>query len=328
MCVIAIVDNVRPTPEQVKKMWDKNPDGVGVAFFDDENYEYVHWRKGLDLEQAQEAIATLPMPFTVHFRNASPGMPVTQQMNHPFPIEPNPSLKLEGKTKKRLLIHNGNFHGWKERLMNLALSTPQAKIEDGEWSDTRAMAMMTHFAGDGFPQMTKEKIVVMGPDVLEYYGAGWTTVDVPGSEDKLMVSNDAWNIIKYNNQSKLPAKYSPGAMVGTVKYPDLSYPTPPAVWPRPVNFGDNQSDAERDAFIEENRRKRLELDLAINEEDEQEMAMMEVGLNEPTNYVEASTLLDDVHNLRNRGALDRVAFELLRDYARRMVTKFNEVVIN
>lgn len=185
MCVIAIVNKVRPTPEQVERMFKANDHGGGVAW---REKGVVKWKKGLDLAQMQELIATLPLTtFIAHFRIASSGAQI-KALCHPFPIEAKVDLALEGETKGYVLFHNGHWANWKDFSQQTALRMAKP-IPLGSWSDTRALAWAAHNYGLGILEMIDEKVVAFGPNDLEVSRGkdGWD--DVGG----IWCSNKSWN---------------------------------------------------------------------------------------------------------------------------------------
>lgn len=183
MCVVCIVDKERPTPEQVDRMWGDNPAGAGIAWREG---GYVRWRKGLNLPEIQEAIASAPLQFVAHFRIPSSGGG-SNVLTHPFPIDKEVPLALEGKTKGFVLFHNGTWSRWKECTMEAAARF-KTKIPSGKWSDTRGMAWMAHHYGLGVLELIEEKCVAFGPNDFEIVKgvSGWTRVD------GFWVSNTFW----------------------------------------------------------------------------------------------------------------------------------------
>lgn len=180
MCVIAIADEVRPTDEQVGKMFDVNPAGAGIAW---REKGVVRWKKGLELDEVTELCAKVPMPYVVHFRIPSVGGK-TPFLCHPFPVTPEVPLELQGTTKGFVLFHNGHWGRWRESTLEAAVRS-NTKVPGGKWSDTRAMAFHAHIYGSGILEMIDEKSVMFGPDKVEVFGA-WS------KEGGLWVSNRGW----------------------------------------------------------------------------------------------------------------------------------------
>lgn len=177
MCVIALIEDKRPSTEMVEKMWNKNPDGGGLAWRKD---GYVHWKKGLKLSEMQGMIKSLPTPFIAHFRIASVGG-VKDELCHPFPISEKVELDLSGKTKGGVLFHNGHWGDWKKELVSMHVKLPR-----NPWSDSRAMALMTYYSGFGFLDVLDEKVICFYPDGIEIFNGWWKQM----GPDKIWCSND------------------------------------------------------------------------------------------------------------------------------------------
>lgn len=183
--MIVMVDDikpVRPTPEQIEKCYEQNPSGAGVAWREG---GLVKWKKGLNLQEAQDLIAELPMPFVAHFRIPSCGGSV-KSLCHPFPINKAVSLALEGETKDYVLFHNGHWGPWKTSMMEATLKM-RAKLPVGHWSDSRAMAWMANLYGPGVLDFIDEKVIAFGPEDYEVFGSGWEKVDEVWFSNKMWV---------------------------------------------------------------------------------------------------------------------------------------------
>jgi hypothetical protein len=103
----------------------------------------VAWKKGLkDHEAVLQYIEShkIPFPLVIHFRTASVGGPLPE-LTHPFPVEENVSLDLEGDTDM-VLFHNGHVADWEKWLLQANLGSPYV-LPAGGWSDTRALAWLT-----------------------------------------------------------------------------------------------------------------------------------------------------------------------------------------
>ena len=174
MCVIAIVSKIRPSERMVEKMWEKNPEGGGVAWREGGK---VKWRKSLDLGEMKEACVELPLPYVAHFRIASTGG-VKDELTHPFAVDDfEKSLDLQGETDGRVLFHNGTWTDWKRVLFETAAGWGRP-IPEGRWNDTRAMAWVTSLFGKAFLDILDEKAVLFSPtDTPIILGHGWRQVD-------------------------------------------------------------------------------------------------------------------------------------------------------
>lgn len=185
MCVIIIAETKRPTDDLLEQAAERNPNGGGIAWREEDN---VHWKKGIEVEEISLMCETLPLPFIVHFRIATTG---SQRLNlsHPFPIEGDVSLALEGKAK-HVLFHNGTWHAWKHETMNTAAKYA-VKIPGGKWSDTRAIAWAAHLYGLGVLDMLDEKCAILGVKDLEIFGTGWTIRDGVITSNRLFESSQS-----------------------------------------------------------------------------------------------------------------------------------------
>jgi hypothetical protein len=190
MCVIAVCATDRITSEQCHKMYSNNPHGAGFAWREEEGKKKrVIWRKGLEREQAVELAATLPLPYVVHFRVPSCGGP-GPLLTHPFPIEKDVPLELEGSTEGFVLFHNGHWGKFKDTMLEAAVRNG-AKIPNGRWSDSRSMAWMAAHFGIGMLEFINEKVAIFGPNKndIELFGDhGWQKLDKTG----IWVSNKGW----------------------------------------------------------------------------------------------------------------------------------------
>jgi hypothetical protein len=189
MCVIVIAASERPSPEMIAKMFQNNPHGAGIAWRDkaeDGTTDIVSWRKGLVLDEVVELAEKAPLPFVAHFRIPSCGGP-SDLLTHPFPVEKDVSLALEGSTTANVLFHNGHWSAYRTTMMDASVRGGW-KIPKGKWSDTRAMAWMAAHFGIGMLEFIDEKAVVFGPQELEiFHAAGWTKLG-----QGIWVSNQMW----------------------------------------------------------------------------------------------------------------------------------------
>lgn len=185
MCVIAVCDSERPTGEQVSKMYEANDHGAGIAWIVGDT---VHWKKGMKLDEIQKRVAETALPFVIHFRIPSCGGDIPQ-LCHPFPVDKNTNLDLEGKTKGAVLFHNGHWNAWKTTMLDAAVRVG-AKIPVGKWSDSRSMAWMAAHFGVGMLEFIGEKAVVFSANDCEIFGDyGWAKIS-----EGIWVSNKTWDV--------------------------------------------------------------------------------------------------------------------------------------
>ena len=188
MCVILYCDTNRPTPKQVKQAFEKNPEGAGIAWRDGKE---VVWRKGLTEAEILKACASVPLPFTAHFRIASMNQTVVPRLCHPFPLTERVETVLTGRTENGVLFHNGSWTSWRTIVMDAVIRSGKSFPTD-LWSDTRALAWMAHHFGLGILELINEKVIVFGPGEVEFFGDPWYEVEIPGSDTKMWASNKLW----------------------------------------------------------------------------------------------------------------------------------------
>jgi len=140
MCLLIVAPEQFPDDEVLAKGEEKfGWDGIGVAW---RQNGLVHWRKGITLEQLKAIGKDTKGPWLIHFRQSTVGKAMPE-LCHPFPVNKDVSLKLEGKAMS-VLAHNGHWNNWANRLLN---SLGKHELPDGPWSDTRAMAFLTAIHG-------------------------------------------------------------------------------------------------------------------------------------------------------------------------------------
>jgi hypothetical protein len=186
MCVILLAGNVRPTEEMVAKAWKANDDGGGVAWKEGLNRKgeptpdtEVVFEKGImNLDRMQELIATVPMPFAAHFRVASVGG-VKPELTHPFIVSEDSPIQLSGRTKGALLMHNGHWGEWNTRLIDATINSNTHVPEGAEWSDSRALAWMSHLYGFNFMNLLQSQkgVIIWPEDFKVFSGPGWNKIN-------------------------------------------------------------------------------------------------------------------------------------------------------
>lgn len=182
MCVIAIVNEKRPTPGDLAGMWEANPSGAGIAWREGGK---VHWAKGLKLDEITAMVAEKPLPLVVHFRIPSCGG-TSPGLTHPFPVERSASLQLRGVIDGEVLFHNGHWNAFNDVGMRFAASA-RLRVPRGPWSDSRTMAYIAAFLGPSFIDWIDQKVVIFGTETIEVFqSSGWTKYD------GFLTSNTYW----------------------------------------------------------------------------------------------------------------------------------------
>ena len=204
LCVIALIETVRPSEVQVKAMWDANPRGAGVAWRETghDGVVRVRWEKGLTLEEITTRNKQLPLPYVMHFRIPSNGTTHALIGNHPFCIDENATSEFSGTAELNdtatgwVLFHNGFWcHNWKDKIMDWAVKGGK-RIPSGSWSDSRGLAWIAYHWGLGMLEFANEKVVAFGPGAqdIEIFG-DWDEVKIntpEGKEERILVSNKGW----------------------------------------------------------------------------------------------------------------------------------------
>lgn len=217
MCVIMASTIGKRIPEDwLKAGYDANSHGAGLAWRGHKNV--IHWKKGLDLEEFLEEYRKIPegTKHVAHFRIASCGG-VLKELTHPFPLGDESSLALEGTTKGGVLFHNGHLHSWKSKLEEMAArSGGTIKIPVGPWSDTRAMAYITHKLGLGMLGFFDEKLVYLSPDRFDIYSSD---VNKWVLRDQIHCSNTGWDhrVKRYQGHSSNSSSSSSSSSASSEK---------------------------------------------------------------------------------------------------------------
>jgi hypothetical protein len=161
MCVILVCPaNIRPDRETLDACHKSNPHGVGVAWRDDDR---VRWSKGLEPDELEPLIATLPGEIVIHFRWASVGE-VTPKLCHPFPITANATTRLTGHARA-VLFHNGTWMEWREMLRRM----PRGRVAD-VLSDSRVAASLVDLCGKDVLERLPGRWVFFERDFTELFG--------------------------------------------------------------------------------------------------------------------------------------------------------------
>lgn len=165
MCIIFACYKSFPSMKVLEKAAERNQHGAGIAWWDEKD-KIIRFEKGLKSDPAalEPIIKKIRHhPTLIHFRIASVGG-IDPDLTHPFPIEPDASLRHSG-TSKAVLMHNGHWFSWKETFRDFCL---RHKLEPppGLWSDSRAIAFIAaHMGKRILPFLTdKDRIAVITSD--------------------------------------------------------------------------------------------------------------------------------------------------------------------
>ena len=183
MCIIAVCNKSIPKLEQVRNCVSLNPHGVGLAWVTRSGL--VRWIKGLSsAREVYKILVDQGPPIVFHARMASVGG-VSNELCHPFPLEPGVPLTRTGTTRKGVLFHNGHWGGWQTTCSILSTVNGWPELE-GQVSDTRYMTWLAVHGGLKPLELLTEKVVIMTPSEIRVLGRGWT-------EDKgILWSNEGY----------------------------------------------------------------------------------------------------------------------------------------
>lgn len=171
MCVIYACKTAIPPEDELRRGAFLNDDGAGLAWLSKDK-KLVHWKKGLKDEKDVLAFIEkekLQPPLAIHFRTVSTGFKC-EELCHPFPLDSDVPNWLEG-TAGEVLFHNGSLANWEELVLKMAFSSPEIQIPFGDWSDTRALAWLVHWKGEGILEfiLNKDRVLIFSaePNTLE-----------------------------------------------------------------------------------------------------------------------------------------------------------------
>jgi hypothetical protein len=159
MCLLALARTRKMTNSEVEQSNKSNPHGIGISWVEDGK---VIFKKGMTIEQFKPFYESFDhLPHIVHFRFRSAGS-TSPELTHPFLATVESPLVLEYEGCDPVLFHNGTESHWKEELTDACLKAG-VKIPDGEFSDTRAVAVI---------------VGLLGPNVLKLKFSGrWIYMD-------------------------------------------------------------------------------------------------------------------------------------------------------
>lgn len=182
MCVIAIAVEKRLTTDIITKCDGVNRDGIGVAWFRQNNEHYIDFKKGIKLEEAVELAKTLPLPYVFHFRLSTVGG-YNPLLCHPFVATPESPLVQNGAAKS-VLFHNGHWHDWHKTRNEFGI-----KLKGAE-SDSRVIASIVGTLGSKSLHLFNGKFALLSIDdkntcLIERFG-DWQ------EEDGVLYSNLIW----------------------------------------------------------------------------------------------------------------------------------------
>jgi len=170
MCIIAVCEKRALTDKELENCFSTNKDGAGIAWHKDGMNHYI---KGLmKLDEVKDVYSDIRecgiIPHVVHFRTSTTGG-VNEELTHPFIVsKDSPVADMVWDGKDPLLFHNGCFRNWEESMLNFYIRK-SARIPDGNWSDSRFMAILVHFLGKNVLKIKGSKYALLMPS-----GRIWT----------------------------------------------------------------------------------------------------------------------------------------------------------
>ena len=192
MCLLAIALDKKPTLEILRKAWNTNDDGAGIAWVpkDSRKVEYI---KGIkSVAELHEIIQATPLPFVFHLRLASIGG-IHEMLTQPFEISKESELNVHNQCDK-VLFHNGTETFWDRYFDAAGLDIPVRpnSTTPQPMSDTRGIAMiLSNHKTYKFMKHLLGKFVIVGyksdKDTHPFRSYGDFT-----EEDGILYSNTHW----------------------------------------------------------------------------------------------------------------------------------------
>ncbi len=162
MCVISVSLRGKKFSEaDLRKMWDANPHGAGIAYLLDDGRVKV--KKGFmtfsELVEFYEDKIDEGVVHAIHFRLRSAG-DILPQLTHPFRVDSVDMQKLE-YTARAVLFHNGTVSDW--RSLYLAILSSFTKKE-------RDKILSLHSVSDTY--VASLMVCKFGHEILKHLDVG------------------------------------------------------------------------------------------------------------------------------------------------------------
>lgn len=170
MCILAAAIEKGFTKDEFESMWRANSDGAGFAWWEDGT---IHFAKGFMKEAEAYGFylshVQMHFPHIAHFRMTSIGG-TCEELTHPFVVSETSDIQLSGKGSS-LVFHNGHLTSWDE-LMQMHVMSRNIKFPSGRFSDSRAVAILSHWYGMEFIRTLSGKWVYFDKDtgIVNMYG--------------------------------------------------------------------------------------------------------------------------------------------------------------
>ena len=200
MCVIILAHDKFPEEEFLQACNAKNSDGAGIAWIEGGAVKYS--KGDLTADDINNFKFFTKPPYLIHFRKATQGGN-KPELAHPFPVGLVHGDELEGEANA-VIAHNGTWDEskWRHFLVKSIKEDEESKellMPKGPWSDSKVIAYLYSIHGNTFLEYLNEKVAVLTPKGLIWYGPqgtenGWN------KEGDFYVSNLVW---KKNSQDPL-----------------------------------------------------------------------------------------------------------------------------
>jgi len=206
MCIVAICKERKMTEKEFKNCFKSHSDGFGVAW---NNGTVNKYRKGfMEVEEAWKYYNTYvkTFPHVAHFRTGTSGSEIPE-LTHPYLVDDVASTDTTFEGKKPLIFQNGVTAQWKSTLLEVCLQKG-IEVPDGEWSDTRMLALAVRFLGKNVLPLldTTSKFVHMSSEgYITVYNMGAFT-----EQDGIYFSNRDYEDVKTTTYYRSGVNYGWG----------------------------------------------------------------------------------------------------------------------
>lgn len=184
MCIAIVkpASAALPTKDELKRCFDSNPDGAGIAWVDGDT---VRWTKGLmtfeAFEQKLDALDLQDKIAFLHFRIGTHGGKNEPTMTHPFPVSADKEYcrHLEG-AYRYVAMHNGIIGKYGCHVATDARSNYSDTVNfTAEYvASMKEESGFLDFTCQEFADKIKKesndaKYVILGDGTFKIFGAGW-----------------------------------------------------------------------------------------------------------------------------------------------------------
>lgn len=171
MCVIAVCNTRSMTEKEMRDAFEMNNDGAGFAWSTTDGL--TNYLKGFmtadDIVSAyKSANMRRTLPHVVHFRNAT--SKVCPELTHPYIVNNESPNITEYHGNEPLLFHNGVLSSWRSTMLEFYMNN-RLRVPDGDFSDTRFMAILISYMGkNALSMLNAGKFVFITNDMIDLIG--------------------------------------------------------------------------------------------------------------------------------------------------------------